>query len=78
MLSSFHNEELVETKRHHRTQKIIKKPKCVVNYNRLMGTVEQIAMPVLDLRCWSMCDIIFRKIPHAILLLKAINIIQLS
>ena len=51
MLSSFHNEELVETKRHHRTQKIIKKPKCVIDHNRLMVTVERIAMPAPDLRC---------------------------
>ena len=76
-LSSFHNEELVDTEHHYRMHKMIKKPKCVVDYNRLMETVNQIAIPVQDLPCCPMCNIMFRKITHAIPLLKAISIIQL-
>ena len=51
----------VDTKRHYRTQKIIKKPKCVVDYSRLMETVERIAMPVPDLRCWSMYNTVSKN-----------------
>ena len=44
----FHNEEFLVTKRQYRTQQM-KKPKCVVDYNRSMETVERIAILVSDL-----------------------------
>ncbi|CAK9809208.1 PiggyBac transposable element-derived protein 4 [Anthophora quadrimaculata] len=46
MLSSCHNHEFVNIKLHYRTQEIIKKPKCVVDYNRLMGSVEKADMVI--------------------------------
>lgn len=46
MLSTFHTEEFVDTKRYYRTQEMIKKPKCVVDYNRLMGTVDKTDMVI--------------------------------
>ena len=42
-----------------------------------MGTLQRIAIPVLDLRCWPMCNTMSRKIPRAIPLLKSISIIRL-
>ncbi|CAK9832586.1 PiggyBac transposable element-derived protein 4 [Anthophora retusa] len=46
MLSPFHSEEFVETKRHYQTREIIKKPKCVVDYNKLMRTVDKTDMVI--------------------------------
>jgi len=46
MLSSFHSEEFVETKRHYRTREMIMKPKCVVDYNKLMGAVDKTDMVI--------------------------------
>lgn len=44
MLSTFHNQEFVNTKEHYRTHEMITKPKCVVDYNRLMGSVDRTDM----------------------------------
>lgn len=41
MLSTFHTEEFVDSKIHYRTKEMITKPKCVVDYNRLMGVVDK-------------------------------------
>ncbi|XP_046142326.1 piggyBac transposable element-derived protein 4-like [Osmia bicornis bicornis] len=46
MLSSFHSEEFVETKRHYRTREMIMQPKCVFDYNKLMGAVDKTDMVI--------------------------------
>ena len=46
MLSTFHTEEFVNTKIHYRTKEMITKPKCVVDYNRFMGTVDKTDMVI--------------------------------
>lgn len=46
MLRSFYNEKFVHTKCHYRTQEMIKKAERIVDYSRLMGTVDKANMVI--------------------------------
>lgn len=51
--SSFHRKKFVKTKFHHWTREMIKKPKCVVDYNRLTGSMDKTDMiiNIIHSRC---------------------------
>ena len=52
MLSTSHSDDFVETKKiNHQTGKPKRKPKCVADYNALMGAVDKIDMILSSLHC---------------------------
>nr|XP_046473271.1 piggyBac transposable element-derived protein 4-like [Neodiprion pinetum] len=51
MLSTFHTSEFISTgKRNYRTQEIVYKPKCIVDYNLSMGAVDKCDMVISSIK----------------------------